>query len=169
MTIEGVVRLRDLITARESGENALSSIMFPPLVVPETKRVTRLLEEMQTQQNHMAVVVDEYGVTVGLVTIEDVAEELIGSISEVPATPDFEDLGGGRWRIVGSLPVEDLTHELGMDVPEGDWNTAAGMMLGVAGRLLGPGASVVVDGFTMRVRTVRGRRITRIDIEGPSD
>lgn len=168
-TIEGVVRLRDLINSMEKGEDTLSSIMFTPLVVPETKRVTGLLEEMQEQQNHMAVVVDEYGVTVGLVTIEDVAEVLIGSISDDPATPEFEDLGGGRWRIVGSLPVEDLTHELGMEVPEGDWNTAAGMMLGVAGRLLGPGASVVVDGFRMRVRTVRGRRITRIDIEAPED
>ncbi|HEU4320247.1 MAG TPA: hemolysin family protein [Acidimicrobiia bacterium] len=168
-TIEGVVRLRDLIAARENAEGTLSSIMLTPLVVPETKRVTGLLEEMQEQQNHMAVVVDEYGVTVGLVTIEDVAEELIGSVSDAPVTPDFEDLGGGRWRIVGSLPVEDLNHELGMEVPEGDWNTAAGLMLGVAGRLLGPGANVVVDGFTMRVRTVRGRRITRIDIEGPRD
>lgn len=168
-TIEGVVRLRDLIAARENGEKDLASIAFSPLVVPETKRVAGLLSEMQDQQNNMAVVVDEYGVTVGLVTIEDVAEELVGSISDEPGTPDFEETGVGLWRVAGSLPVEDLAHEIGMDVPEGDWNTAAGLMLGVAGRLLAPGATVQVDGYTMRVRTVRGRRITRIEVERPSE
>lgn len=168
-TIEGVVRLRDLIAARENGEKDLASIAFSPLVVPETKRVAGLLSEMQDQQNNMAVVVDEYGVTVGLVTIEDVAEELVGSISDEPGTPDFEETGVGLWRVAGSLPVEDLAHEIGMDVPEGDWNTAAGLMLGVAGRLLAPGATVQVEGYTMRVRTVRGRRITRIEVERPSE
>jgi putative hemolysin len=167
-TIEGVVRLRDLIAARDEGKTDLTGIAYEPLVVPETKRVTGLLSEMQSQGNQMAVVVDEYGATVGLVTIEDVAEELVGSISDEPGSPDVEEVADGHWRLAGSLPVEDLTSEMGMNVPDGDWNTAAGLMLGTAGRLLGPGATVTVDGFTMRVLNVRGRRITRIEVRAPA-
>ena len=167
-TIEGVVRLRDLIAARDQGQADLTAISYHPLVVPETKRVTGLLAEMQAQGNQMAVVVDEYGVTVGLVTIEDVVEELVGSLSDDPGSPDLEDVDIGHWRVAGSLPVEDLSTELGMTVPDGDWNTAAGLMMGVAGRLLGPGASVDIDGFTLRVQSVRGRRITRIEVKAPA-
>jgi CBS domain containing-hemolysin-like protein len=165
--IEGVVRLRDLIPALDAGVADLRSIAYAPLVVPESKRVTGLLADMQEQNNHMAVVVDEYGVTVGLVTIEDVAEELLGSISDEPATPTLEHVGKGRWRVAGSMPVEDLESELGMQVPEGEWNTAAGLMIGVAGSLLKPGSTVEIDVFTLTVETVRGRRITTILIDGP--
>ncbi|HXV71218.1 MAG TPA: hemolysin family protein [Acidimicrobiia bacterium] len=167
--IDGVVRLRDLIEARDRGETDLAPLIYEPLVVPESKKVSGLLADMQEQNNHMAVVVDEYGVTVGIVTIEDVAEELLGSISDDPARPDFRHVGPGRWDVAGSLPVEDLAAELGMEIPDGEWNTAAGLMLGVAGRLLRPGASVEVDGFEMKVQTVRRRRITRISIRRPVD
>ena len=162
--IDGVVRLRDLIEARDRGETTLTPLTYEPLVVPESKRVSGLLADMQEQNNHMAVVVDEYGVTVGIVTIEDVAEELLGSISDEPARPDLRQVGPGHWDIAGSLPVEDLAAELGVEIPEGEWNTAAGLMLGVAGRLLRPGATVDVDGYEMKVETVRRRRITRISI-----
>jgi putative hemolysin len=166
--IEGVVRLRDMIEARDKGRGDLAAISYPPLVVPESMRVTGLLTDMQEQNNHMAVVVDEYGVTVGLVTIEDVAEELLGSISDEPAAPNFEHIGRGRWRVSGSLPVEDLESELGMQVPEGDWNTAAGLMIGVAGSLLKEGSQIEVDVFTLTAETVSGRRITTIVVEGPA-
>lgn len=166
--VSGVVRLRDLIAARDRGETALDAVVHEPLVVPERKRVSDLLTDMQEENNHMAVVVDEYGVTVGIVTIEDVASELMGSISDRPRGPDLERVGPGRWLVAGSLPVEDLATELGMEVPEGEWNTAAGLMLGIAGRLLGRGSTVEVGGYEMRVEKVRRRRITRIAIEAPS-
>jgi putative hemolysin len=165
--IQGVVRLRDLIAARDRGDSELDDIAFEPLVVPESKRISNLLEDMQARNNHMAVVVDEYGVTVGLVTIEDVAEELLGSIADGPHTDGVEHSGEGVWRVVGSTPVEDLSSEIGVQVPDGDWNTAAGLMLGVAGRLLDPGATVDIDGFEFIVRGVRGRRITLIEIKSP--
>lgn len=164
--IDGVVRLRDLIAARNDGDVGLESIVYEPLVVPESKSVTELLSDMQDQNNHMAVVVDEYGVTVGIVTIEDVAEELVGSISDEPGAPDVETIAPGHWRIAGSLPVEDLG-ALGVDIPEGEWNTAAGLMLGLSGKLLQPGGSVDLHGYTLTARQVRGRRITRIEIIAP--
>ena len=162
-TIVGVVRLRDLITDREEGGVELSEVLLSPLVVPESKRVSGLLEEMRTEENHMAIVVDEYGVTAGLVTIEDVAEELLGTLSE-EGVPEFERLSEGHWRVVGSLPVEDL-ERVGMTIPEGDWNTAAGLMVGIAGRLLDVGDHVDIDGLRMTADSVTRRRITRISIE----
>lgn len=167
--ITGVVRLRDLIAAREDASTDLSAIAFEPLVVPESKRVSNLLADMQDQSNTMAVVVDEYGVTVGIVTVEDVAEELLGSISEEETLPDVQSLGNGRWLVAGSTPVEDLRDELGMDLPEGEWNTVAGMMLGLAGEILKPGSVVHVDGRPFKVESVRGRRITRVTIEYVGD
>ena len=166
--IEAVVQLRDLIEARDRGVTDVDSVAYPPLVVPESKRISGLLADMQEQNNHMAVVVDEYGVTVGIVTIEDVAEELLGSISEAPDRPNIQQLGPGRWRLVGSLPVEDLATELGMEIPEGEWNTAAGMMLGVAGQLLTRGSTVEVDGYRMTVQDLKRRRIITIDVRAPS-
>jgi putative hemolysin len=120
---------------------------------------------MQGTANHLAVVVDEYGVTVGLVTIEDVAEELLGSVSDQPEQPDIEQIGHRRWSVAGALPVEDLHSELGVPVPEGDWNTAAGLMLGVAGRLLEQGDRVEVGDYVLTVEAADGRRITRIDVD----
>jgi len=166
--IEAVVQLRDLIEARDRGVTDVDSVAYPPLVVPESKRISGLLADMQEQNNHMAVVVDEYGVTVGIVTIEDVVEELLGSISEAPDRPNIQQLGPGRWRLVGSLPVEDLATELGMEIPEGEWNTAAGMMLGVAGQLLTRGSTVEVDGYRMTVQDLKRRRIITIDVRAPS-
>ncbi len=101
----------------------------------------------------------------GIVTVEDVAEELLGSISEEETLPDVQSLGNGRWLVAGSTPVEDLRYELGMDLPDGEWNTVAGMMLGMAGEILKPGSVVDIDGRPFKVESVRGRRITRVTID----
>lgn len=162
--ITGVVRLRDLTKARDRGESTLREIATEPLIVPESKIITSLLTEMQEQNNHVAVVVDEYGVTAGLVTVEDVAEELLGTISDEDEPSELETLGDGRWRAPGSLPVEDL-EEIGVEVPDGDWNTVAGMMMGLAGRLLSPGDTVENDDLRFVVDSVRRRRVTRVSIE----
>ncbi len=166
--IVGVVKLRDLIAARGSAGRSLREISQPALVVPESKVVTGLLDDMQDQNNHMAVVVDEYGVTVGIVTIEDVAEDLLGSISEGPGRVNVEEVAEGRWMVSGAVPIEDVESELDLEAPEGEWNTVAGMMLGLAGKILKPGSVVDVEGFRFQVESVRGRRITRVSIEaGP--
>lgn len=162
--ITGVARLPDLMEARSRGESDLRSIAISPLVVPESKRITTLLAEMQDQNNHLAVVVDEYGVTAGLVTVEDVAEELLGTISDVDEPEELERVGEGMWQAPGSLPVEDL-EEIGIDVPSGDWNTVAGLMIGIAGELLSPGDAVEVDDYRLTAEAVRRRRVTKVSIE----
>ena len=165
--ITGVVKLRDMIKARDSGGASLRELAFEPLIVPQSKSVVGLLEDMQTTKTHVAIVVDEYGVTTGLVTVEDVAEELLGSISEEPSEPDIEEVGEGRWIVSGSLPVEDL-EQIGMEIPEGDWNTVAGLVVGLAGRLLEAGELVETDGFDFTVAEAKRRRIIRVSVEAVS-
>ncbi len=161
--IFGVVSLRDLAAARDRGQDPVASLSTEPMIVPESKKVSGLLADMQERRNHLAIVVDEYGVTAGLVTVEDIAEVLLGTISHDP-NDTLEHLEPGRWLAPGSTPVEDLTH-LGVVVPEGEWNTVAGLMIGVAGRLLADGDQVDIQGHRLTAHQVRDRRITVVLIE----
>lgn len=163
--ITGIVRLRDLAgVPAERRELAVDHLATAPLVVPETKRVVELLREMQTSGNHLAIVVDEYGGTAGMATVEDVAEELLGSISEGTSETDLKVIGTNRWSASGLLPVEDLETALGIELPQGDWNTVGGLVIGLLGRLPTVGDTVAVDRHTIRVQSVRGRRINRVEV-----
>ena len=135
---------------------------------PRKESSSEQLEDMQSTRTPLAIVVDEYGITSGLVTVEDIAEELLGSISEDPDAADFVEIGTGVWRLDGSVPVEDL-EKVGMTVPDGDWNTVAGLMVGLAGRLLKRGESVESSGFRFTVATARRHRITRVTVEQLAD
>ena len=161
--VVGVVRLRDVVAARR-GEADLRTLSTAPLVVPETKRISGLLADMQEQRNHLAIVVDEYGTTVGLVTIEDVVSQLLGSIADDIEDAPIVEVEPGQWRVDGAALTEDLELVLGADLPDGEWNTVAGMMLGIEGRLLGPGESVQIEGFRFEVEAVEGRRIAQISV-----
>lgn len=162
--ITGVVALRDLIAARDRGTEGVEALITPPLTAPESKRIASLLVDMQRMQNHLAIVVDEYGVTVGLVTVEDIAEELMGTISLDADVPDLEQIGDNRWSVAGSMPVEDLTR-LGIAVPEGNWNTVAGLMMGITGSLMSVGDEVRAGDFRLTVERVGRRRILRVVVE----
>lgn len=164
--ISGLVTLKDLVRAEDdAGGLPVRVLMTKPLVVPESKRIFDLLVEMQREHTHLAIVVDEYGGTAGLVTIEDIAEELLGSISEsdVGEAEAMTQTAGG-WSIDGSVPVEDLEEMLDVELPEGDWNTAAGLVMGLLGKVPAVGDQVEVDRYRMRVTQVRGRRVTRIEV-----
>jgi CBS domain containing-hemolysin-like protein len=108
--------------------------------------------------------VDEYGGTAGLVTVEDIAEELLGSISEQPGADEVIPLGEAAWSVDGALPIEDVGELLDEDVDETDANTIAGLILALLGRLPGVGDEVVWEGHRLRVTMVRGRRITRVEV-----
>ncbi len=164
--VDGMVRLRDLVGVPEERRKALpvSRLAEETLVVPESKRVLDLLTEMQTSGIHMAVVVDEYGGTAGLVTVEDIAEELLGSITEQPSSDDVIELSPGRWSVDGSLPVEDVEELLGDDVEGADSNTLAGVVLALLGRLPQVGDRVEWHDHVFRVTAVRGRRIARVEV-----
>lgn len=164
--IVGVVLLRDLVRVPETRRDLLTvaTLAKEPLVVPESKRVMDLLGEMQESRIHLAVIVDEYGGTAGLVTVEDIAEELLGSLSESVESSPVSLIADGRWSVDAALPIEDLADLLDAPLPEGDWNTVAGMIFALAGRVPEVGDEVEVPGHTLRVVATRRHRITRVEV-----
>jgi CBS domain containing-hemolysin-like protein len=162
----GIVYAKDLMRAErdEREDDAVRGLARPARFVPETKRVSELLKEMQAEQFHMAIVVDEYGGTAGLVTLEDLIEELVGEIVDEYDVEDaqVEPLPGGDVRVSGSLSIDDANELLDVRLPEGDWDTVGGLLFSSLGRMAAVGDSVDVPGFRVIVDRVQGRRIMRV-------
>lgn len=167
-TIVGVVLLKDLVGPAAAGElqRPVTGYMRPPVFVPETKQILQLLTDMQTLHNHMAIVVDEYGGTAGLVTIEDIVEEIIGEVADEfdPDSRFITALGENEWVIDGRFPVEDAL-EMDLPVEESDeYETLAGWVLARLGHIPVPGELIAEDGATFTVQAVRRRRIARLHV-----
>ncbi|MDK1017952.1 MAG: hemolysin family protein [Actinomycetota bacterium] len=165
--IVGIVRLSDLAAASlERPESGVASIAHEPLVVPESKRVIELLDEMQRADNHFAVVIDEYGGTAGIVTIEDVAARLVGPILHEgePATTGIDRIDATTWIVAGATDTDDLERALDLELPEGEWNTLAGLLIGHAGRIPGVGETFTITGARFEVTEALNHRITRVRI-----
>jgi putative hemolysin len=168
-TVVGVALLKDLLdplAAGRTGELLVHSARRP-LFVPETKAILDLLQEMRASHNHMVIVVDEHGGTAGLVTIEDIVEEIVGEIAD-EFDPDYryiERVGEGEWLVDGRLPVTDARDKLGLDMPEAEeYDTLAGWVLCVLGHIPVVGEHVTVGEAEVRVQLVRRRRIARLRV-----
>ncbi len=161
--VTGIARLRDLVAVPPDRAGfPVGHLSQEPLVVPETKRIVALLREMQETGTHLAVVVDEHGGMAGLVTVEDIAEELLGSISADVVDEDIVQIGEASWSVNGLLPVEDLEAAMEVEFGEGEWNTVAGLVISHLGHLPVVGDQVSVSGCIMRVTAVRGHRAVRV-------
>ena len=164
--IVGVVLLKDLARTERSGggEGLVRESMRRAMFVPETKRVDQLLKEMRTAGGHLAVVVDEYGGTAGLVTLEDLVEELVGEIVDEFDRPEplLEPLAGGEALVHGRMPVDQLNTLVGSTLPDDDWDTVGGLIFGTLGHVPEVGETVEVDGLKLQVEHMQGRRITRV-------
>jgi len=134
--------------------------------VPETKRVPDMLREMQRDKFHMAIVVDEYGGTAGLVTLEDIIEELVGEIVDEFDVEDplVEPLAGGGVRVDARTALDEVNELLHAGLPEGDWDTIGGLLYHQLGHVPVEGESVVVDGWLLTAQRIQGRRIGRVRI-----
>jgi CBS domain containing-hemolysin-like protein len=167
--IIGIAYTKDLVRDERAGKanQAVRDSMRPPKFVPESKEVSDLLREMQEEKFHMAIVVDEYGGTAGLITLEDLLEELVGDIVDEfdVEEPTVERLDDGSVLVSALYSVDDADELLGAELPHGPWDTVGGLMLDLAGRVPSPGDSVEVDGFRFTAVDVRGRRIGRVRIE----
>jgi CBS domain containing-hemolysin-like protein len=161
--IIGIVRQRDLLP---SPERLVGDLAYPPLLVAEPKRVLDLLSEMQTGGTHVAIVIDEHGGTSGMVTIEDIVEELFGVVSEEGAVsaPLAHRRDDRRWVVDGRMLTEDLEGEIGVTLPQGDWTTVGGMVMGIAGDLPRTGAEIRAGDLKVRVTGVAGRRIRKVEV-----
>jgi putative hemolysin len=166
--IAGIVYTKDIMRAlsEDRGGEPVRSIMRAAQFVPETKRVAELLREMQAGKFHMAIAVDEYGGTAGLVTLEDLIEELVGEIVDEydVEEPTVEPMPGGDVRVNARMPVDELNELLDADLPEGDWDTVGGLVYDKLGHVPAEGETVEIDGYKMRAEKVQGRRIGRVRI-----
>jgi CBS domain containing-hemolysin-like protein len=166
--VVGVVHAKDLMRAERDGqeERTVGELARPSHHVPETKRVASLLREMQQERFHLAIVVDEYGGTAGLVTLEDIIEELLGEIVDEfdVEDPMIEPLPGGDVRVNARMPLDEVNELLHAHLPEGDWDTVGGLLLSELGHVPTNGEHVVVDGWELTAQRVQGRRIGRIRI-----
>jgi CBS domain containing-hemolysin-like protein len=167
--VVGTVYAKDLVNAALKGETTLTvrDLAHPPRFVPETKAAAVLLREMQQEKLHLAVVVDEYGGTAGLVTMEDIIEELVGEIADEydDELPPVELLADGRARVDGALSVDEANEQFGLRLPEGDWDTLAGLVFDHFGYVPTVGEVAEIAGARIEVDRVVGRRIRALVLE----
>ncbi|MFI5716048.1 hemolysin family protein [Nocardia sp. NPDC051750] len=152
--ILGVVYLKDLVPYADRGRSVrVREVMRDPVFMPDSKPLDDLLDEMQRRRNHMALLVDEYGGIAGLVTIEDVLEEIVGEIADeydTDETPPIEELESGRYRVSARLPIADLGELYGLPIDEEEVDTVGGLLAHELGRVPLPGAEVVAHGLELR-------------------
>jgi CBS domain containing-hemolysin-like protein len=167
--ILGIVFLKDLVRLARAGEGGkpVRGAVRKAVVVPEQKRVAELLQEMRTKSFHMAVVVDEHGGTAGIVTLEDLLEEIVGDISDEydAAEPGVERLADGMIRVPGKMGVGEISDELGIELPDTEWDTVAGLVIHLLGHVPEPGECVSFQGLEFRTERVQGRRIVSVLIK----
>jgi putative hemolysin len=165
--VVGVVMARDLWRKELTGEELVKDLMRPPLVVPDSKPVDRLLVEMRRDQVTIAIVLDEFGGTAGLVTIEDLVEEVVGEIREEHEPPDtrFTDLPGGHVLVRGDAPVRAVNERLDLDLPEDVVDTLGGFVLDRLGRVAVPGDRVIVHRGALRVEATADLRVVEVVFE----
>ena len=168
--IVGIVYVKDLMRAEREGrvDGRVSTIMREAHFTPESKRVSELMREMQAGKFHMAIVVDEFGGTAGLVTLEDLIEELVGEITDeydIEEAPP-ERLDDGTVVVNARMPVDEVNELLeARELPEGDeWDTVGGLLYSLLGHVPTEGEAAFVDGHRLVAERVQGRRIGRVRI-----
>jgi putative hemolysin len=168
--IAGILHVRDLFSAlhdRGIAQVELEQLLRPAYIVPETKDLAALLGEFRRRNQHMAVVVDEYGAMQGIVTLEDLLEEIVGEIEDEFDLPDesIERIDDTHVLIDGTFPIDDFNEQFGRELEADDYHTMAGIVFGEIGRAPEVGDEVTVDGIGLRVVEVEGSRIQRLEVE----
>jgi putative hemolysin len=168
--IRGVLHVRDLFKAVNAGgpvQVEIKMLLRPAFIVPETKDLAALLADFRRTKQHLAIVVDEYGATQGLVTLEDLLEEIVGEIEDEFDLPDeqVEQIDDTHVQIAGTFTVDDFNETFGTDLEHEDYNTVAGLVFHELGRQPEVGDVVAMPGATFTIVTVDGNRINRLEVE----
>jgi putative hemolysin len=168
--IVGILHVRNLFSAL-NGQGfyavRIEELLRPAYIVPETKDLAALLAEFRRANQHMAVVVDEYGTMAGIVTLEDLLEEIVGEIEDEFDLPDesIEHVDDSTVRIDGTFPIDDFNDRFGTELPAEDYHTVAGFVFGLLGRAAEAGDEVEHEGTRFRVVDVEGSRIEKLQVE----
>ena len=163
--IRGILYLKDVAAqlhgrAAQSPDQTVDGFCRPVRYVPESKAVGELLQELQRESTHLAIVIDEYGGTAGLVTLEDLIEEIVGEIVDEydSERPEIEDLGDGRYRVSSKAGIDDLGELFDMDLEDDEVDTVGGLLAKALGRVPIVGSEVVVEGIHLHAERLEGRR-----------
>ena len=172
--VVGVAYLKDLVRAERDGHGdaPVGSVARPARFVPETKRVPELLREMRQERVHLAVAVDEHGGTAGIVTLEDLLEELVGEITDEydVAAPEIDWAPDGTARVAGAVPVDEVNERLHLDLPEDEeYDSIGGLVLHELGRVPDAGDAVTCGGVVLLVERMQGNRIELVSIARTED
>jgi CBS domain containing-hemolysin-like protein len=168
--IVGILYVKDLlpsVLADEEPEAGWTSLMRPPVFIPSSKRIADLLKEFRQARRHIAIVADEYGGTAGLVTIEDILEELVGEIRDEYDDEErlVENEANTRYWVSGRLTLDDLSDALSYDFTRDDVSTVGGLILELLGRVPRAGESLTIGSFKVIVERVIRRKIERVYLE----
>ena len=165
----GAAHVKDLFRAarQDSEDFDIRSILRECLVVPENKRIEEILKEFQTRTLQMAIVIDEWGSVEGLITIEDVVEEIVGEIQDEfdEDEPTIEEISADLFALDGRIPITDVNDRFELDLPHEDFDTIGGYILGSLGRPPETGDTVEADGVTMQVKSVDGPRVSMLTLQ----
>ena len=167
----GILLAKDLLRFYAEEEFNVREMLRPAVFVPEAKRLNVLLKEFRANRNHIAIVVDEYGGVSGLITIEDVIEQIVGDIEDEYDFDETEDNilvdRSGRYRVKAGTEIADFNNKFGTNFSDDDFNTVAGLVVGRFGRLPKRGETIVVDGFTFQVLRADSRKVHALLVEKP--
>jgi CBS domain containing-hemolysin-like protein len=167
--VVGMVHAKDLLGVQieRRAEVAITDLSRPVLAVPESADLHRVLAELRGSSSPMAIVVDEHGATAGVLTIEDLVEELVGDIDDEFDTveePGLVAVGHGHWRVPGELRLHEVERETGVEIPEGPYDTIAGFVMDQLGRIPEAGDSTIAAGLELRVVAMDERRVRTVDL-----
>jgi CBS domain containing-hemolysin-like protein len=164
--ILGIVFVKDLVALPADAAPPMTTLMRSAFFVPESKRVSELLKEMQRRQLQMAIVVDEYGGTAGLVTVEDLLEEIVGEIRDEydVESETVTDEGNGTFVFSGKVSVDEVRERLGVEIEREGFETVGGFLLSHLGRMPYVGEIVEIDELIFEVLEVERRRITKVRV-----
>jgi len=161
-----VIAVKDVLKALYQGDDdmPLTDICRPARFVPESKKVADLLREMQQEKFHQAIVTDEYGSVTGIVTLEDLLEELVGEITDEYDTevPDVVEVSEGVYRVSGKTSIDDVNELLDTELPDEEWDTVGGLVLELFGKIPEPGEEMEFQGLRFKAEEVQGRRVATV-------
>jgi CBS domain containing-hemolysin-like protein len=166
--IVGLAYAKDVLRSLHQGQTTkpLGDILRPAPFLPESMRAADCLREMRKRKSHMVIVIDEYGGTAGLVTIEDLLEEIVGEIADEydREEPNVEPLPDGDYRVNARLGIDEVNELLGVELPSTEWDSIGGLLLNLLGDVPKEGQEVEFQGLRLRAERVQGRRVGRVRI-----
>lgn len=166
--VEGILLAKDLLQLVSGGQALdLNALLRPAVIIPESKRLNVLLREFRVSKNHMAIVVDEYGGTSGLITIEDVLEEIVGDIDDehdVDAVDDVQKLDDGAFLVQALATIEDINDRLGTAFSDADYDTIGGLVVAQFGRVPEVDETTQFEGWTFVVKSADERRLHAMEM-----